>query len=53
MNRPKGILTVSGIKLADGKVLSTQQAVDYGWIKPVAGQCHWGRTSSWIKAARS
>ena len=38
MNRPKGILTVSGIKLADGKVLSTQQAVDYGWIKPVTGQ---------------
>ena len=25
MNRPKGILTISGIKLADGKVLSTQQ----------------------------
>lgn len=43
MNRPKGILTVSGIKLANGKSLSTQQAVDYGWIKPVAGQfAGWG-----------
>lgn len=37
MNRPKGILTVSGIKLADGKSLTTQQAVDYGWITPTPG----------------
>jgi hypothetical protein len=43
MNRPKGILTISGIKLADGKSLSTQQAVDYGWIAPVSGQfTGWG-----------
>lgn len=37
MNRPKGILTISGITLADGKKLSTQQAVDYGWITPTPG----------------
>lgn len=43
MNRPKGILTISGIKLADGKSLSTQRAVDYGWIAPVRGQfTGWG-----------
>ena len=36
MNRPKGILTVCGITLAGGKKLSTQQAVDYGWIAPAA-----------------
>src|SRR5574337_100444 len=43
MNRPKGILTVSGVKLADGKVITTQQAVDYGWIKPVMGTfAGWG-----------
>lgn len=38
MNRPKGILTVSGIRLADGKTLSTQQAVDNGWINPQPGR---------------
>lgn len=38
MNRPKGILTVSGITLADGRKLTTQQAVDYGWIKPSVGK---------------
>lgn len=37
MKRPEGILTVSGIKLADGKTLSTQQAVDYGWVKAAPG----------------
>jgi len=43
MNRPKGILTVSGIKLADGKSLSTQQAVDYGWLTPARGAfAGWG-----------
>ena len=43
MNRPRGILTISGIKLADGKRLSTQQAVDYGWISPAGGQfAGWG-----------
>jgi hypothetical protein len=38
MKRPEGILTISGIKLVDGKTLSTQQAVDYGWITPARGQ---------------
>ena len=43
MNRPEGILTISGIKLADGKTLSTQQAVDYGWITPARGEfAGWG-----------
>lgn len=43
MNRPKGILTISGIALADGRKLSTQQAVDYGWIAPVRGAfAGWG-----------
>lgn len=43
MNRPKGILTISGIALADGKKLSTQRAVDYGWIKPAPGEFRgWG-----------
>src|SRR5271165_2036804 len=28
-----GFLTVSGIKLADGKTMSTQRAVELGWIK--------------------
>lgn len=32
MNRPQGIVTVSKITLADGREVSTQQAVDYGWI---------------------
>lgn len=30
----EGILTVSGIQLADGKTMSTQRAVDLGWVKP-------------------
>lgn len=43
MKRPEGFLTVSGIKLADGKSLTTQQAVDYGWIKPMVGSATgWG-----------
>lgn len=43
MKRPEGILTVSSVKLADGKSVSTQQAVDYGWITPVRGQfAGWG-----------
>lgn len=43
MKRPEGILTVSGIKLADGKTLSTQQAVDYGWVKAAPGAfAGWG-----------
>lgn len=38
MKRPEGLLTVSGIKLADGSSLSTQQAVNYGWISPERGK---------------
>jgi len=30
--RPEGIITVSKITLADGREISTQQAVDYGWL---------------------
>lgn len=30
----KGFLTVSSVRLADGKEISTQKAVDYGWIVP-------------------
>ena len=42
--RPKGLVTVSGIRLADGSSISTQQAVDYGWIVPVPGRspAGWG-----------
>jgi hypothetical protein len=43
MKRPEGLLTISGIKDAEGKPLSTQQAVDYGWITPSAGNfAGWG-----------
>lgn len=38
MTKVKGFVTVSGITLADGSVISTQQAVDYGWIKPAPGR---------------
>lgn len=30
--RAEGLITVSGIRLADGKLLSTQQAIEHGWI---------------------
>ena len=36
--RAEGLVTISGITLADGTKLSTQQAVDYGWIAPAAGR---------------
>lgn len=36
--RPKGFVTISKITLADGKELSTQQAIDYGWITSPAGR---------------
>jgi len=36
--RAEGLITVSGITLADGSKLSTQQAVDYGWIKAPRGR---------------
>lgn len=32
--RPEGVVTVSGITTADGRAVSTQQAVEYGWIVP-------------------
>lgn len=38
MNRPKGIVTVSKITLADGREISTQQAVDYGWLAAPEGR---------------
>lgn len=34
MRRPQGYLTVSKVYLADGSEISTQKAVDYGWILP-------------------
>jgi hypothetical protein len=32
------LVTVSSIKLANGQSISTQQAVDYGWIIPAPGR---------------
>jgi len=41
--RPQGLVTVSGIRLADGRQISTQQAVDYGWIVPAGpAPAGWG-----------
>ena len=43
MNRPRGIVTISKVLLADGRELSTQQAVDYGWIcAPYSQPVGWG-----------
>jgi hypothetical protein len=40
---PKGIITISKIMLADGREMSTQQAVDYGWIcSPAKQKPGWG-----------
>lgn len=36
--RPKGLLTISGVTTADGKIIPLQKAVDYGWIKPASGR---------------
>ncbi len=36
--QPKGLVTISKITLADGRDLSTQRAVDYGWIADSAGR---------------
>lgn len=36
--RPKGFVTVSGIRLADGTLLSTQRAVELGWITVKGGR---------------
>ena len=40
----KGFVTISKIRLADGRELSTQAAVDYGWICPTPGRqpAGWG-----------
>jgi hypothetical protein len=40
----KGLVTISKITLADGREISTQQAVDYGWITVPAGRqpAGWG-----------
>lgn len=42
--RPEGLVTVSAVRLADGRFISTQQAVDYGWIIPTSGRspAGWG-----------
>lgn len=36
--RPKGLLTISRVTTADGKIVPLQKAVDYGWIKPASGR---------------
>lgn len=36
--QPQGYVTVSGIVDAEGKPVSSQRAVDLGWIKPVRGR---------------
>ena len=42
--RPKGLVTISKVTLANGKELSTQQAIDYGWICQPEGRqpAGWG-----------
>lgn len=42
--RPRGLVTISGVRLADGRAISTQQAVEYGWIVPIKGMspAGWG-----------
>lgn len=39
----KGFVTISKITLADGRELSTQQAVDYGWVAGLKG----GQPAGW------
>lgn len=43
-SRPQGFLSISKVTLADGRTVSTQKAVDYGWIRPAAGRAPagWG-----------
>ena len=36
--RPKGLVTISKITLADGTEMSTQQAIAYGWITAAKGR---------------
>lgn len=39
----RGLVTIDKVALADGRSLSTQQAVDYGWIRPGGAQpTGWG-----------
>lgn len=33
-----GLVVLTGIKLANGQVVSTQKAVDYGWVVPETGR---------------
>lgn len=42
MRRPRGYLSVSRIYGADGKLIPTQKAVDYGWIVPHRKPAGWG-----------
>lgn len=43
--RPEGLVTVSGLVDAEGKSISLQQAVDYGWIKGArSAPAGWGIT---------
>ena len=41
--KPRGYVTVVGVTDADGKQISTQKAVDYGWLTPVESKPRgWG-----------
>lgn len=42
--RPEGLISVIGVQTDEGKLISTQQAVDYGWISPAPGRqpAGWG-----------
>ena len=41
--RPEEFVTISGVKRTDGRLITTQQAVDYGWIVPSGPQpAGWG-----------
>ena len=52
--RPKGLVTVSGVVDADGKPISTQQAVDYGWIVPARGNFQgWGLTKEEVPLGKN
>jgi hypothetical protein len=44
MNRPSGIVTISKVVLADGREISTQDALRYGWISGAEGRqpAGWG-----------
>jgi hypothetical protein len=42
LSRPKGLVTVTGITLADGKPLPLRKACDYGFITPQRTPPGWG-----------